>query len=123
MEDDDCYELDGIWAKLHEAFDMKDLRDVRHLLGMCITRDRKQGFLWLSQKEYVRKVLERFNMVGGKALSTPLPPYVKLSQKDNPKSDGENAKMAKVPYASTVGNFMYAINCYEARHCICSGSC
>ena len=73
------YELDGIQAKLHEAFDMKDLGDAGHILTMRITHDRKQGLLWLSQKEYVGNMLEHFNMAGGKALSTPLPPYVKLS--------------------------------------------
>ena len=35
------YELDGIWTKLHEAFDMKDLGDAGHMLGMHITCDRK----------------------------------------------------------------------------------
>ena len=34
------YELDGIHAKLHEAFDMKDLGDAGHILGMRIMRDR-----------------------------------------------------------------------------------
>ena len=59
------YELDGIQAKLHEAFDMY-LGDARHILGICIMRDKKQGLLWLSLKEYVCKVLEHFSMVGGR---------------------------------------------------------
>ena len=42
-------------------------------------------------------------------MSTPLPPYVKLSQKDCLKSDGEKVEMAKVPYASAVGSLMYAM--------------
>ena len=48
-------------------------------------------------------------MEGGKAVSHPLPPYVKLSQTDSPKSDEERAMMAKVPYASAVGSLMYAM--------------
>ena len=81
------HELATIRMKLHEAFDMKNLGDARHILGMRITCDRSRGLLWLSQKEYVGRVLERFNMVGGKTLSTPLPPYVKLSEQDCPKPD------------------------------------
>ena len=46
---------------------MKDLGDVNHILGMRITQDRKNGLLHLSQKEYVQKVLESFNMQKGKA--------------------------------------------------------
>lgn len=48
-------------------------------------------------------------MEKGKALSTPLPPYLKLSQEDNPQSDDERAQMAKVPYASACGSLMYAM--------------
>ena len=48
-------------------------------------------------------------MEGGKAISTPLPPYVKLSAKDSLKSDVEKAEMAKVPYASCVASLMYAM--------------
>ena len=48
-------------------------------------------------------------MEGGKAVSTPLPPYVKLSHRDSPKSDEERAMMAKIPYALAVGSLMYAM--------------
>ena len=41
------YELDGIQAKLHEAFDIKDLGHASHILGMCITCDRSKKLLWL----------------------------------------------------------------------------
>ena len=50
-------------------------------------------------------------MERGKALSAPLPPYVKLCLNDCPKSDVEKAEMAKVPYSSTVGSLMYAMIC------------
>ena len=81
---------------------MKDLGDANHILDMCITRDRKNGLLYLSQKEYVQKVLGHFNMHKGKALSTPLPAYLKLSKDDCPKSVEEKATMAKIPYAMVV---------------------
>ena len=55
-----------IKQKLFSQFDMKDLGDANHILGMRITRDRTNGLLYLSQKEYVHKVLERFNMQKGK---------------------------------------------------------
>ena len=58
-----------------------------------------------------REVLKHFNMERGKALSSPLPPYVKLCLNDCPKSDAEKAEMAKVPYSSTVGSLMYAMIC------------
>ena len=47
----------------------------------------------------------------GKALSAPLPPYVKLCLNDCPKSDVEKDETKKVPYSSTVGSLMYAMIC------------
>ncbi|MCO5573089.1 hypothetical protein L7F22_026854 [Adiantum nelumboides] len=67
---------------LNKQFAMKDFGDAHHFLGMHIKRDRKRGILELSQEEYIHKVLQRFNMQGGKALSTPMAAYVKLSKND-----------------------------------------
>ena len=36
-----------------------------------------------------------------------MPPYVKLSQADSPKSNEERAMMAKVPNALVVGSLVY----------------
>ena len=107
-------EIAALKAKLNNSFDMKDLGDASHILGMHIERDRDKKLLYLSQIEYIDKILKRFNMEGGKALSTPLPPYVKLCLNDCPKTDAEKAKMAKVPYSFVVG--------VASRYCFCSGS-
>ena len=49
-------------TQLKKNFDMKDLGEANKILGMEITRDRGSGRLWLSQENYVLKVLERFNI-------------------------------------------------------------
>ena len=95
--------------KLSSQFDMKDLGDAYHILGMRVTRDHKKGLLYLSQGEYVHKVLERFSMQSGRLVSSPLPAYLKLSKDDCPKSVEDKATMAKVLYASTCGSLMYAM--------------
>ncbi|MCO5602566.1 hypothetical protein L7F22_056700 [Adiantum nelumboides] len=94
---------------LSKQFAMKDLGDAHHFLGMRIKRDRKHGILELSQEEYIHKVLQCFHMQGGKALSTPMAAYVKLSKNGCSKSDAENAKMEKIPYSSAVGSLIYAM--------------
>ena len=88
---------------------MKDLGDASHILGIRITRDCSRRLLFLSQKEYIDRVLERFHMEVGKAISTPLPPYAKLSHDDCPQTDVETAEMSRIPYASAVGSLMYAM--------------
>jgi len=48
--------------KLGNSFAMKDLGAAKQILGMRITRDRKNHKLTLSQSEYIEKVLKRLNM-------------------------------------------------------------
>ncbi|KAK3011783.1 hypothetical protein RJ639_012566 [Escallonia herrerae] len=52
--------------KLASTFFMKDLSEAKQLLGMRITRDRKQKKLWLLQEVYIDKVLRRFNLHASK---------------------------------------------------------
>ena len=49
-------------AQLKKEFDMKDLGEAKKILCVEITRDKGSNRLWLSQENYVLKVLERFNM-------------------------------------------------------------
>jgi hypothetical protein len=48
--------------KLDNSFAIKDLGVAKKILGMRITRDKKNHKLKLSQGEYIEKVLERFRM-------------------------------------------------------------
>jgi hypothetical protein len=74
-------EVTALKAQLSREFDMKDLGATRKILGMEIIRDMKSRFLYLSQKNYIVKVLYRFNMHNAKPLGTPLAPHFKLFAK------------------------------------------
>ena len=58
---------------------MKDLREVKKILGIEITQDKDSGRLWLSQENYVLKVLERCNMTEVRPIITILTGHFKLS--------------------------------------------
>ena len=90
---------------------MKDLGTAKQILGMRIIRDKANGTLKLSQSEYVKKVLSRFNMNEVKPVSTPLGSHFKISKEQSLKTEEERGHMSKVPYASTIGSLMYAIVC------------
>ena len=60
-------EITKLKKLLSSEFDMKDLGAAKKILGMKITRDKKSGLLFLSQQNYVKKVLQRFNMQDAKA--------------------------------------------------------
>jgi len=90
---------------------MKDLGEAKKILGMEITRDKDSGRFWLSEENYVLKVLERFNMAEARPFITPLAGHFKLSSKQCPQSPVEEEKMSRVSYASAVGSLMYAMVC------------
>ena len=60
---------------------MKDLGATKQILGMRIIKDKANGTLKLSQSDYVKKVLSKFNMNEAKPMSTPLDSHFKLSKK------------------------------------------
>uniref|UniRef100_A0A2N9FYY5 Integrase catalytic domain-containing protein n=1 Tax=Fagus sylvatica TaxID=28930 RepID=A0A2N9FYY5_FAGSY len=105
--------VQATWLKslLHKEFEMKDLGAAKKILGMEIRRDRGARKLWLSQKNYIRKVFENFSMLDAKPMSTPLAKNFRLSGSQCPKNEEEIENMSKVPYASAVGCLMYAMVC------------
>ena len=67
-------------AQLSKEFEMKDLGEAKKILIMEIARDRQRGTLCLTQKQYLKKVLQCFSMSEKtKPVSTPLAPHFKLS--------------------------------------------
>ncbi|KAL5825678.1 hypothetical protein ACOSQ3_021741 [Xanthoceras sorbifolium] len=107
----DMQEIMNLKRELSKQFAMKDLGAAKQILGMRIKRDTKSGTLLLSQAEYIKKVLSRFNMQDAKPVSTPLGIHFRLSKEQSPKTDEERTHMAKVPYASAIGSLMYAMVC------------
>ena len=77
---------------------------------MEIHRNRQEGKLFLSQKKYIEKVLERFGMLDARPVKTSLAAHFLLSADLSPQTD-EEKYMSHVPYASVVGSIMYAMVC------------
>ena len=107
----DRAQISKLKEELAESFEMKDLGPAKQILGVEITRDRKNRRLWLSQERYVERILERFNMKEAKPVTTPLGGHYKLSKSLCPSTEEENKKMVAIPYSSAVGSLMYAMVC------------
>ena len=73
-------EINNLKKQLSKQFTIKDLGAAKQILGMRIIRDKANGTLKLSQSEYVKKVLNRFNMNEAKPVSTPLGSHFELSK-------------------------------------------
>ena len=105
-------EICRLKAQLSKKFEMKDLGEAKKILGMEIARDRQRGTLCLTQKQYLKKVLQRFGMSEKtKPVSTPLAPHFKISASQCPKTEEEREYMSKVPYSNAVGSLIYAMVC------------
>ncbi|KAE8664908.1 hypothetical protein F3Y22_tig00112738pilonHSYRG00917 [Hibiscus syriacus] len=103
--------IEELKAQLAREFEIKDLGSGNKILGMQIHRDRSNRKIWLSQKNYLKKILSRFNMQDCKPISTPLPIIFKLSSSMSPSREEERIEMSRVPYASAVGSLMFAMIC------------
>jgi hypothetical protein len=104
-------DINVLKKRLANSFAMKDFGVAKKILGMRITKDRKNCKLTLSQGEYIEKVLERFRMKNEKLVSTPMAIHFKLTKEMCPKTREELEYMSKVPYSSAVGSMMYAMVC------------
>lgn len=103
--------IDELKKHLSGRFEMKDLGPIKQILGIEIARDRKKDCLSLSQKGYIEKVLEMFDMNKAKLVKTSLTNHFKLSKTKEPKNKDEKKYMEKVPYASMIGSLMFAMLC------------
>lgn len=102
-------EIQQVKDDLKAAFDMKDLGIARRILGMNIVRNRERREIWLSQTDYVSRVLNRFKMQNSRETATPMAQHFKLSVRQKPQNEREKREMDQIPYANIVGSIMYAM--------------
>jgi len=74
---------------------MKELGPAKKILGMKITRDRSNEKLYLSQKGFVEKVLDRFKMKDAKPVSTSFAEKFRLSRHLRSKTEKRRATWMK----------------------------
>ncbi|KAH9684927.1 hypothetical protein KPL70_013734 [Citrus sinensis] len=105
----DKAEIDQLKRLLSSEFEMKDIGHAKKILGVEIIRNRKAGTMFLTQKDYIEKVLVRFGMNESKPVQTPLASHFKLSAAMCPQTAAEQQEMSEVPYSNAVGSLMYAM--------------
>lgn len=100
--------LHEIKLMLTKFFDMKDLGEASFVLGIETHRDRSRGVLGLSQRAYINRVLERFNMKNCKSGDVPITKGGKFNKDQCPKDEIERTEMKGKPFDSALGSLMYA---------------
>ena len=72
--------LSSVKVWLSSQFDMKDLGEASHILGIKLLRDRKQSMLGLSQATYIDQILAHFSMQDSKKGFLPFRHGITLSK-------------------------------------------
>nr|CAI5856792.1 unnamed protein product [Callosobruchus analis] len=100
--DDD--QVNSLKKLLNSKFFMKDLGTVSNYLGIEVKQDLKEGIIELSQVNYLRNVLKRFNMHEYKPVKTPLEsnPDVRIFVSE------ENNLVLQKKCRQIIGSLMYA---------------
>lgn len=62
---------------LHEAFTIKDLGSLKYFLGIEVMRSSSKTLL--SQRKYIKDIVNLFGLEDSKEVSTPLPTSLRLS--------------------------------------------
>ncbi|KAI3633889.1 hypothetical protein MIR68_008221 [Amoeboaphelidium protococcarum] len=94
----DKVQKDLFKSNLAATFDIHDLGEIKHLLGIKIERNRVSKSISLSQSQYVKKLLQKFLMDKCNPVSTPA--NDKLDQ-------SKNSGVDKAQYRFIVGALMY----------------
>lgn len=63
-------------SSMKKEFDMTDLGKMKYFLGVEVVQ--KQGEIFLSQRKYAEKLLEKFNLHEGNAVKNPVVPGSRL---------------------------------------------
>jgi hypothetical protein len=95
-------EVEETKAFLSKNFDMKDLGEADVILGIKIIRD--GNHIGLSQSHYIEKVLQKFNHLDCKPISTPFDQTVSLQP-------NKGCPVAQLEYSKVIGCLMYAMTC------------
>lgn len=88
--------------ELSSRFEMKDLGDVKYFLGLKIEYDMENGILQMSQRQYMKNVLKRFQMEDCKGISTPMESKLELTW-------NETSNGTQQPYRELIGCLMYGM--------------
>jgi hypothetical protein len=97
--------MDWLKSRLTTLFDLKDLGAAKQVLGLEIIRDRAAGTLKITQRKFVRQLLDEYDMTDCRPLDTPMfsNALTSLPSHLTPLTDDEKAYMHDKDYRHLLG--------------------
>jgi hypothetical protein len=114
--------MEDVIGKLQRQFEVT-IEQPKCFIGLEIIRDQSRGTIEISQRAYLEKVLEKFNMQDCAPVASPGDHSLKLSTDHCPKTTEEKEEMKRIPYRQAIGSLMFAGVCtrpdilYEVCKC------
>ncbi|MBW0522944.1 hypothetical protein O181_062659 [Austropuccinia psidii MF-1] len=102
--------LDSFQAEINSTFNMKELGELRFVLGMKVTRNRNLHLIFLTQELYVNKLLHPFKMSDCQPTSTPQVPSSSLEPVSSDLDSGE----VSINFQKAVGLLNYLVTCMHS---------
>lgn len=96
-------EIIKLKSKLSKEFEMKDLGNIHHCLGIEFKQDMEDNTITMKQSKYIKQILEHFGMQECKAVATPM----ETNQKLNKPKNVDAHLMKRLPYQSLIGSLLY----------------
>ena len=92
---------------LNELGSMMEIKvsEPQCFVGLEIKRDRKRKTTFISQQNYISRILKGLNMDNCRAVTVPADPNTNLTS-NNDNQEYEDIEMSKIPYRQAVGNLM-----------------
>uniref|UniRef100_A0A8D9B1F5 Copia protein n=1 Tax=Cacopsylla melanoneura TaxID=428564 RepID=A0A8D9B1F5_9HEMI len=96
----DLNKIQNMKNRLCKEFKMTDFGKLKFFLGIEIERDEEKGTLSMSQKQYILKLLDRFQMTDCKGVNTPMEKGLQLEK-------NISSVVINKPYRELIGCLMY----------------
>jgi hypothetical protein len=88
--------------------EVTELGELKFFLKIKARRD-EEGNAYLSQKQYIEDVLQKYGMKDCKPAATPLDPCEKLVKTAGELTEQERVEMENVPYRQAIGSLQYLV--------------
>jgi hypothetical protein len=95
-------------SAIQERFGISGSGEAHWILGTSIRRDAKFSHVYISQKDYIHSIAQKFGVQNSRPVHSPLPLGVDFGAIARPETEDEKAEAAKLPYKELIGSLMFA---------------
>ena len=93
--------------EIQKYVQITDLGDLHWILGIEVHQIREDKRIMLSQRSYIKLILQHYGFDDTKPISTPMDTNIRLTSAQSPTTTEEFARMCNIPYHEVVGSLMY----------------